>query len=75
MLAVARNNQKEIHKVKNKPILYTLTVWRHDRTCGHDYHWLTLKQALNMIEDLTTGNTCISNPDNRFELYPNEAVV
>lgn len=60
------NNQKEV--------LYTLTVWRHDRTCGYDYHSLTLRQALDQIREVTVGNLCISNPNNRVELSPAEVV-
>jgi hypothetical protein len=60
--------------MKAKPILYTLTVWRHDKTCGYDYHRLTLKQALDHIREVTVGNLCISNPNNRIELSSEEVV-
>lgn len=58
----------------NKEVLYTLTVWRHDRTCGHDYHNLTIEDALYLIREVTIGTVCISHPNNRVELTPMEAV-
>lgn len=61
--------------MKNKKeVLYTLTVWRHDRTCGYDYHNLTLEQAIDQIREVTVGTVCISHPNNRVELTPMEAV-
>jgi len=59
---------------EEKKVLYTLTVWRHDRTCGHDYHELTIEDALYLIREVTIGTLCISHPNNRVELFPMEAV-
>ena len=59
----------------NNKNIYTLTVWRHNRSCGYDYYFLSLKQALSLIEDLTVGNTCVSHPDNLFELKPHEGIL
>jgi hypothetical protein len=59
---------------EEKPIRYTLTVWKHNNTGGHDYHDLSIEDALYLIRELTIGTLSISHPSNRVELKPMEAV-